>query len=491
VSQRAGFPNGKGFATLTALSIVLAGGAFAPSAPAGAQAPAPLSSRLSGLTAEQKAFLDDPAMLARFGLNGERLYTVLSRQDAATMQATIAEMMATIAAAKFQPPAAGAVQNPAEPLEPVGDLAAVSLNPQASDFNVATVVRPPILDEHPREPGTFSLKRYMYEQDPIPTFAGAPVAIRPDDLTASKVDVAFVGVPLDLSSGWRDSQNAPGVMRAMYGTAGYDIYAGVDPSVQLTLADYGDISVNKMSVELTMGHVRTMIGEMVGAGVIPFIVGGDHSIMFPTVAAMVDHYGAGNVGVVQLDAHYDAKRDDAHFYSDEQAVSRLIEAKLVKGADIVQVGTRGAGMTSDDLEWMRQQGVRYHTMAEVEGSGWEKVVASVLDEVRRGPANIFVSFDISVLDPAFASGAGRPAPGGLTMREAVPMVRRICAETKVVGFEMLDVAPYLDLSYATALNANYIMHACLTGIAMRKGGIKDPAYLSPLTLSSAEGTKKR
>jgi arginase family enzyme len=482
VIQPARFPSGKGFAALTALSIALA----AIGSPAWAQgAPAPLSTCLTGLSAEQKAFVDDPAILARFGLTSDRLYTILSRQDAQTMQTTLGEMMATIAAAKYQPAPAGAAQDPTQPLEPKGDLGEVPMNPIAGDYNIATVLRPKILEQYAREPGTFSLKRYMYEQDPIPTFAGAPVALRPEDLSASKVDVAFVGVPLDLSSGWRDSQNAPGAMRNMYGVGGFDIYAGIDPAVQLTLADYGDLSVDKMSAEQTMDHVRMMIGDMVGAGVIPFVVGGDHSIMFPTVAAMADKYGAGNVGVVQLDAHYDAKLQDAHFYTDEQAVSRLIGAKLVQGANIVQIGTRSGEMTAQNLEWLRSQGVRYHTMAEVEGAGWEKVTAGVLDEVKRGPANIVVSFDISVLDPAYASGAGRPAPGGLTMREAVPMVRRICAETKVVAFEMLDVAPYLDLSYATAMNANYIMNACLTGIAMRKGGIKDPAYLSPLTVSDA------
>ncbi|WP_156679682.1 agmatinase family protein [Sphingomonas profundi] len=440
------------------------------------------------LTPAQQAFVDDPAMLQRFGLTRDRLMTILSRQDAAAAQATVASMMQTIEAAKFQPGDPAVAADPVQPLDPVEDMAAVPLNPQAGDYNASTVLRPATLDEYQRDPGPFSLKRYLYEQDPIPTFAGAPVALRAEDLTAGKVDVAFVGVPLDLGSGWRDSQNAPATLRAMYGSSGYDVYAGVDPTVQLSIADYGDLSVDKMSAEVTVEHVRKMIGEMLGTGVIPFIVGGDHALMFPTVAAMTDRYGVGKVGVVQLDAHFDAMKGDGHFISDQQAVSRLIEAKLIQGRDIVQVGTRGQEMSGEDMGWMRTQGLRYHTMAEVESRGWDKVLASVLDEVRGGPENIFVSFDVSVLDPAFASGAGRPAPGGLTMREAVPMVRRICAETKVVGFEMLDVAPYLDLSYATALNANYIMHACLTGIAMRKGGIKDPAYLSPLTVSSATAT---
>ncbi|HEY0271133.1 MAG TPA: agmatinase family protein [Sphingomonas sp.] len=462
---------------LAALSLALASAGMVPVHAADPAAPAVIGA----LTPAQKAFIDDPETLKRFKLTRERLYTLLAAKDSGAAKATVDAMMRTVAAARYQPPAANAPPS-REILDPTSDFAAVPLNPQAGDYNMATVLRPPILDRFHRDPGPFSLKRYMDETDGIPTFAGAPVAIRKEDLIAGKVDVAFVGVPLDLSSGWRDSQNAPGVMRAMYGTGGYDIYAGVDPAVELSLADYGDFSVDRMSPELGVAHVRKMIGEMLDAGVIPFIVGGDHSVSFPTVAAMTDHFGAGKIGIVQLDAHHDAKRDDAHYYSDQQVISRLLSTNLVDGKDIVQIGTRGGDdITADDLEWMRSQGIRYHTMAEVEDKGWQKVVATALDEIHAGPENVVLSFDISVLDPAYASGAGRPSPDGLTMREAVPLVRRICAETKVVGFEMLDVAPYLDLSYETALNANTIMHACLTGIAMRKAGIKDPAYLSPLT----------
>lgn len=461
-----------------ALPVLALAFAAAGLAPGGA-----IAADLAALTAEQRAFVADPANLSRFDLTAAKLEMLLAGRDAAGAQALVAALMKTVAAAKFQPPA-DSQPDGQSPLDPAGDMAAVPLNPDAGNYNAGTVLRPAMLDEYKREPGPFSLHRYVYEADGIPTFAGAPIAIRKEDLVAGKVDVAFVGVPLGMSSGWRDSQNAPGVLRAMYGTAGFDIYAGIDPRVALTLADYGDLSVDMLSVERSMAHIRKMIGEMVDAGVVPFVVGGDHSVMFPTVAAMADHFGRGKVGVVQLDAHFDGQRDLAHEYSDGQAVSRLIAGGVVAGRDIVQLGVRGPDMTSDDLEWMRKEGLHYHTMAEIESQGWEKVLAAALAEVRAGPENVFVSFDISVLDPAFALGAGRPAPGGLTMREAVPLVRRLCAETKVVGFEMLDVAPYLDLSYATALNANTIMHACLTGIAMRKGGIKDPNYLSPLTASS-------
>lgn len=316
-----------------------------------------------------------------------------------------------------------------------------------------------------------------------PTFANAPVAIRADDLVAGGVEVAFVGIPQSFSSGWRDSQNAPRILRGMYGLGGFDIYAGIDPALELSIADYGNIWVDYMSVELSVNHVREQVGSIVAAGAVPFIVGGDHSVMFPTVAAMADQHGADNIGVVHLDAHYGGARDLAHWYSDHQSVARLIAEDLLDGSKLIQLGLRGPEHDAAALQWLRSEGVNYHTMAEVEAEGWARVATTVLREAARGPDKLFISFDMSVLDPAFAAAAGRPVANGLTPREVLPLLRRLCSENEIIGFELLDVAPYLDLSYRSALNANTILHTCLTGIAMRKRGLTQAGYLDSLATS--------
>jgi agmatinase len=125
--------------------------------------------------------------------------------------------------------------------------------------------------------------------------------------------------------------------------------------------------------------------------------------------------------------------------------------------------------------------MRYHTMAEIEKKGWKDVMEAALREAREGTEKLFISFDVDVLDPAFVPGTGTPVPGGLTMREAIPIVRALCAESEMIGFELVELDPLLDNTYRSALNANYIMHACLTGIAMRKEGITDGGYFSELT----------
>jgi len=201
---------------------------------------------------------------------------------------------------------------------------------------------------------------------------------------------------------------------------------------------------------------------------VPFIVGGDHTIMFPDVAAMADTYGAEKIALVQFDAHAEAEIGSDHFITDKQTLTRLLEQKLVRGDHVTQIGLRGRDVDAATVARLKAAGVTLRPMGEIAERGWEKVTAELIKALRAGPENVFVSFDMSVLDPGLVSGVGRPVPGGLTMREAIPMIRRICAETKVVGFDLLDAAPILDTTYTSTLSANYILHACLGGIAKRK-----------------------
>ena len=90
---------------------------------------------------------------------------------------------------------------------------------------------------------------------------------------------------------------------------------------------------------------------------------------------------------------------------------------------------------------MRDEGFRYHPMAEVERRGWDPVMEDIIKEANDGPEYLFISFDIDALDPAYAAGTGTPEPGGLTPRELFPLLRRLCAETNVVGMELVELNP--------------------------------------------------
>lgn len=365
------------------------------------------------------------------------------------------------------------------------DAANIPLQTHSSQFNAWRLTRPRSMDPK-REAGPIALGRYDGDGGP-PTFGGFPLALTQQDLLEGEVDVAILGAPLNLGSGWRDSGERATVELRMFGWAigGNDQYVQVDAGEVLSVVDYGDVAVDNDSTERSMQHIREVVREIVAAGVVPFIVGGDHSLEYPNVAALADVYGKEKVSVIHFDSHYDAWWGGSHLISHGYPVYRLINEGHVRAADYIQVGLRSRGPDKSGFEWMREQGMRYHTMAEIEHRGWPAVLDRVIAEASEEGRKLHISFDIDVIDPAFTPATGTPVPGGLTMRESILIVRRLCAESNVVGFDLVELHPALDPTYKTTLNSAYIIKACLTGLAMNREGLTDPHYLSPLSAEHA------
>ena len=454
-------------ATATAIAVaaaLLAGGLAIAQQSARTFSPA-VETKLAALPAEQSAFLRSGAV-RQFVPVGADLERRLAEMDTAQMGAFAAAMMGAVEAGKFNAKT---------------DMPSIPLNIEAKGFNSWKVKRPQGLDPK-REPGPFALDRYVQGRGGIPTFFGLPVALTPEDLVAGKVDVAIVGAPLNMGSGTRGAHLGPTAMRTARQGAGNDMYTMTSPRNVLNMVDYGDIAVDNMSTERSMGHVREMVAEIARTGAIPFVIGGDHSLAYSDIAGVTDVHGkGGKITVIHFDSHYDAGRGRAHLIDHGQPVYRLISEGHVRGRDYIQVGLRAQGPDLETFEWMREQGFRYHTMVEVEKSGWDVVLKRVLAEAKANGNKVFVSFDVDVLDTAFIVGTGTPVPAGLTMREVVPLIRRICAETELVGFELVELDGTMDPTYKSAQNSAYIVHACLAGMAVRRSGIKEEHYLSPVS----------
>jgi agmatinase len=203
------------------------------------------------------------------------------------------------------------------------------------------------------------------------------------------------------------------------------------------------------------------------------------------VSGVAQVRGKGSFGLLHFSAHPDAERYGDHTISDRRALFVLLDEGIVKGGETVQVGLRGPAVDVDTLQWLRDQGVRYHTMAEFQRRGSEEVLRRVLQEVESGPEAYFVSIDVSVIDPAEMVAAGRATPNGLRLEEVTRAVRRVCASKAIVGFEITDLAPMLDYSRLSVMHANAVLNACLVGIAVRKAGL-DPDYVHPLALDHGQ-----
>lgn len=455
---------GRHLASCFALSAVFSLGAG--TALAQTVFPPALQSKLNLLSNEQIEFLrsDEPLRVIP---SQARLLQDLDRRTPEQIQQYVSDMIEAVQAHAYRPGI---------------DMGQIPLNPEASRFNSFKVVRPEILKERLRDPGPISVHRYLNQWGGIPTFAGAPVAITPEDLVVGNVEVAIAGIPQSMSSGSRDGRNAPNAIRAMHATIDLDVYAMVDPGAVLNIVDYGDIAVDRMSLKRGLDHVYEMVLGIAETGAVPFLIGGDHSLMYPNVKAVRHASAASALTVVHFGANYNAEPTRAHTISDRDAVYRLVNEGVIDGRNLIQIGLRGAQANRQSFEWLRDNGVRYHTMASVERNGWQNVMERVLRESKSTGNPVYISFDVSVLDPTELSAAGRASPGGLTVRELSPLLRRLCAETEIAGFELMDFAPMLDLSYVSAMNANYMLNACLSGIAMRKLGMTEDNYLDPTAL---------
>lgn len=430
------------------------------------QLPDALSSKLESLPANERNFVTNGSFLPF--MPARQMELELANRDAASVQTLITDLMAVAGEMGY---------------DPARDMGAMPLNLTANAFN--TVVLPPILRDDKREPGPFSVHRYLFPESGIPTFAGAPVAVWPEDLIAGSVDVAIVGIPSDMSSGRRNAEAGPDVMRSLDTIAELDIQTLVDPMKVLTVVDYGDFRVDNMSIERSVEHVTSMVAETSGTNATPMMVGGDTSILYPAVKGVARAHGNGSFGLVHFSAHPDARRDAVHTISDDQALFMLLDEGIVNGSDLITVGLRGDAATETTLQWLQSNGVRYHTMAEVNRSGYSAVMARVVSELEALPQQLFVSIDVSVIDPGDMIAAGRVSANGLSIYDVTSTVRYLCAARDIVGFEITDMAPVLDISRLSALNSNAVLNACLVGMASRKAGFA-PDAIHPLALDHGQ-----
>ena len=340
-----------------------------------------------------------------------------------------------------------------------------------------------------RAPGPIDLTRYEIEPawTGFQSFLKLPVCLTPEDLQVGEMDAAICGVPWDATAISRSGAHlGPRAVRSCDHTPvpprnRPHLHVGVDPFEHLNVCDYGDANVIIGDTERTFANITSFIGDIVGAGAIPIILGGDHGITWPNVTALAEHYGYGNVGVVHFDAHADTAPDmQGNLASHGTPMRRLIESGAVKGKNFIQVGLRGYWPGPDVLTWMAQQEMRTHFMAEIEQRGFHSVLDDAVSEALDGPEHLFVSLDLDVADPAHAPGTGSPEPGGLTAIEVLRAVRRLSAEVGIVGMDIVELSPPYDSGMnITALLAHRAVLEALTGTAMRRLGITEADYLDP------------
>jgi agmatinase len=299
------------------------------------------------------------------------------------------------------------------------------------------------------------------------SFAGQPYTENPEELIGA--DVAIVGAATDdLVSDRPGSRFGPRAIRAAGCPPGPHLAAGVDAFAVLRVVDFGDAPVLPADVEASHVAIERTVGEVLDAGAIPIVLGGDHSIAEPDIRAVARRHGA--VGLVHFDAHADtASAVFGSARSHGTPMRRLVEQGAVEPARYVQIGLRGYWPGEPDFAWQREQGITSLFMQDIAAFGIEEVVGRAIGIVGSGPA--FLSVDIDVLDPSVAPGTGTPEPGGMSAANLLWAVRSLANELELVGAELVEVIPTaVGSADVTALVADRIVREMLTGIAIRREG---------------------
>ena len=303
------------------------------------------------------------------------------------------------------------------------------------------------------------------------TFMNLPWITDPDELRAREVDVAIIGAPFDDAVSHRPGARfGPRAIREAQYTSGsvHSLQLGIEPFEHLTVVDAGDANIIPAWIERGHALIHRKVREVAATGAIPIVLGGDHSITWPSATAVAEVRRPGSIGIVHFDAHADTANDDWGVLAGHGTpMRRLIESGAVDGRNFVQVGLRGYWPPVETFEWMQAHGLRYHFMTEVEERGAEAVIDDAIAEALDGPDAIYLSLDIDVVDPGLAPGTGTPEPGGFLSRELLRAIRRIVERVELAGMDIVEVSPPYDHAEVTAMIANRAALEAISALAVK------------------------
>ncbi|MDO8361806.1 MAG: agmatinase [Actinomycetota bacterium] len=310
-----------------------------------------------------------------------------------------------------------------------------------------------------------------YNFGSVRTFGQRPLLTSPEQLDEWQPDVAVVGAPFDLGTTNRPGARfGPRALRAnAYNSGTYHLGLGLEIFEHVEVVDYGDAACPNGLVDQSLANVKARVAEVASRRIVPFVIGGDHSITWPAATAVAEVYGFGNVGMVHFDAHADtADHCDGNLASHGTPMRRLIDSGAIPGRNFVQIGLRSYWPPKPTWDWMAAQGMRWHLMDEIWERGFQAVMADAVAEALDGPEYLYISVDIDALDPAYAPATGTPEPGGIVAADLLRVVRELAHRHTVVAMDVVEVAPAYDHADCTVNVANRLFMECLAGMGAKR-----------------------
>ncbi len=300
-----------------------------------------------------------------------------------------------------------------------------------------------------------------------PRFSGVRTFMRlPNIRDLTNADAAIVGAPFDTGATFRAGARfgPEGIRSASHLLRSYNPSLDVVIFDHLSVIDYGDVPVVPGYIEESYRRIEEGLEPIHREGVVPIVLGGDHSIALPELRAAAAVHGP--LALVQFDSHPDTW--DTYFgekHTHGTPFRRAVEEGLLLPEHSIQVGMRGSIYDAGDWDDARELGFDLVPTDAVRKFGIPEVIDRIRERV--GDAKTYVSFDVDFVDPAFAPGTGTPEIGGFMSREAQEFVRGLVG-LDLVGCDVVEVYPAYDPAQITALLAANVVHEFLSLIALKR-----------------------
>lgn len=230
----------------------------------------------------------------------------------------------------------------------------------------------------------------------------------------------------------------------------------------------GDIFTIPANNEKSFDQISKGIAHIFSSGAFPIVLGGDHSIGFPTVRGVCRHLGDRKVGIIHFDRHVDTQETDLDERMHTCPWFHATNMKNAPAKNLVQLGIGGWQVPREGVKVCRERATNILTVTDIVEQGLDAAADFALERALDGTDCVWISFDIDCIDAGFVPGTGWPEPGGLLPREALSLLGKIIRRAPVCGLEVVEVSPPYDISDITSLMATRVIcdsiaHLVLSG----------------------------
>jgi len=284
------------------------------------------------------------------------------------------------------------------------------------------------------------------------------------------LQAAMIGVPFDGASVVRTgARHGPDAVRQSF--MFYTNFSSLDDRAMtgFRAADIGDVRVTLTDMAASFEAISAAACGLVARGIVPVTIGGDHWITYPLIKGLTDALPGKRVGVIHFDAHHDLRK--AHLGAESSGVPFRKALELpgspIPGKNLVQIGIAEFANSPQLASYAREAGVSVFPQLAVQRYGMAAIVDQALERASDGTDAIYVSVDIDCIDQSQAPGTAAPNPCGLDSRDVQAALRRIAGNPKVIGFDLVEIAPPFDVQGITGRTCAALVLNFLYGLAAR------------------------